>query len=75
LKIVEEVTEELREISEKDVKKMEKPIVVDENLMINVTPESLEFSRIAVQAAAQTIKQSLKTIERERFYDKFKDKE
>jgi RecA/RadA recombinase len=75
MKIVEEVTEEAREITQQDIDKLKNPIVVKDSLMINVTPDSLEFSRIAVQAAAQTIKQSLKTIERERFYDKFKDKE
>ena len=30
----------------------------------------MELSRIAAQAAAQTIKQGIKNIERERFYDK-----
>ena len=35
----------------------------------------MELSRIAAQAAAQTIKQSLKSIEREKFYEKFQDKE
>jgi len=35
----------------------------------------LEFSRIAVQAAAQTIKQHLKGIEKERFFEKFQDKQ
>jgi len=35
----------------------------------------MELSRIAAQAAAQTIKQSLKNIEREKFYEKFQDKE
>jgi hypothetical protein len=43
--------------------------------LIDITPESLEFSRIAVQAAAQTIKQNLKKIERERFFEKFQDKQ
>ncbi len=46
-----------------------------ESFLIDVTPESLEFTRVAVQAAAQTIKQHLKNIERERFYEKFSDKE
>jgi N utilization substance protein A len=41
----------------------------------DITPESMELSRIAAQAAAQTIKQSLKNIEREKFYEKFQDKE
>ena len=40
-----------------------------------MTPESMQLSRIAAQAAAQTIKQNLKNIEREKFYEKFQDKE
>ena len=43
--------------------------------MINITPAKLELSRIAARAAAQTIKQGIKNIERERFYEKFQDKE
>jgi hypothetical protein len=35
----------------------------------------LEFSRIATQAAAQTIKQQIKNIEKERFYRTFVDSE
>jgi N utilization substance protein A len=35
----------------------------------------MELSRIAAQSAAQTIKQSLKSIERERFYEKFQNKQ
>jgi hypothetical protein len=41
----------------------------------DITPERMELSRIAAQSAAQTIKQSLKNIEREKFYEKFQDKE
>ncbi|MDR0651532.1 MAG: KH domain-containing protein [Candidatus Peribacteria bacterium] len=43
--------------------------------MEDITPEHMELSRIAAQSAAQTIKQSLKNIEREKFYEKFQDKE
>jgi hypothetical protein len=43
--------------------------------LIDVTPESMELSRIASQAAAQTIKQQLKNIERENFFEKFQNKE
>jgi len=35
----------------------------------------MELSRIAAQSAAQTIKQNLKNIEREKFFEKFQDKE
>lgn len=50
-------------------------IEVGEKLLIDITPKSLEFTRVAVQAAAQTIKQHLKNIERERFFEKFQDKQ
>lgn len=43
--------------------------------MIDITPEDLQFSRIGVQSAAQTIKQNLKGIERERFFEKFQTKQ
>jgi len=40
-----------------------------------MTPKDLEFSRIAVQSAVQTIKQQIKKIEKERFYRTFADSE
>ena len=59
----------------KDAKKIREDVAVGEQLLINVTPAKLELSRIASQAAAQTIKQNLKNVERERFYEKFQNKE
>lgn len=59
----------------KEAKKIRKDVEVGEAILINVTPERLELSRIASQAAAQTIKQNLKNIERERFYEKFQNKQ
>jgi N utilization substance protein A len=58
-----------------DAKKIRKDVTMGEKLLIDVTPKSLELSRIAAQSAAQTIKQSLKGIERERFYEKFQNKQ
>jgi transcription termination/antitermination protein NusA len=58
-----------------DAQKIRKDIKSGETVLMDITPETLEFSRIAVQAAAQTIKQNLKTIERERFYEKFQNKQ
>jgi len=52
-----------------------KGVKVGEKIYIDITPEDLELSRIAAQAAAQTIKQSLKGIEKERFYEKFQHKQ
>lgn len=59
----------------KEAKKIRKDVEIWEQILINVTPEDLELSRIASQAAAQTIKQNLKNIERERFYEKFQNKQ
>ncbi len=73
--VVEEVTDPNTEISLKDAKKQREDIQLWEQLVIEITPENLEFSRIAVQAAAQTIKQHLKAIEKERFFEKFQDKQ
>lgn len=50
-------------------------IGIGDTVTIEITPDPLEFTRIGVQAAAQTIKQNLKSIERERFFEKFQDKQ
>lgn len=73
--VVEEVEEPWIEISLKDAKKERNDLNLWDTLLTDITPEELEFSRIAVQAAAQTIKQSLKKIERERFFEKFQNKQ
>ena len=75
LTVVEEIEDEDTQVLLKDAKKERKDIEVWEQILINVTPKNMELSRIAAQAAAQTIKQGIKNIERERFYDKFQDKE
>ncbi len=75
LAVVEEIEEEDTQILLADAKKERKDIEIWEQLLINITPASMELSRIAAQSAAQTIKQGIKNIERERFYDKFQDKE
>ncbi len=73
--VVEEVEDENTQMTLKDAKKETDDVSVGESLLIDVTPKTLELSRIAAQAAAQTIKQSLKAIERERFFEKFQNKE
>lgn len=70
-----EIEDEDTEIWLKAAEEIRKDVKEWEELLINVTPESMELSRIASQAAAQTIKQQLKTIERERFFEKFQNKE
>lgn len=73
--VVEVVEQPEYEMQFKDAKKIRSDAKVGEKLLIDITPEQLEFSRIAVQAAAQTIKQSLKSIERENFFQKFQNKQ
>lgn len=75
--VVDEIEdkEEERQMLLKDAKKLKDDAELGESILLDITPDPLEFTRIGVQAAAQTIKQSLKTIERERFYEKFQDKE
>ena len=75
LEVVEEIENEDTQILLAEAKEERKDISVWEQLLINITPAKLELSRIAAQAAAQTIKQGIKNIERERFYEKFQDKE
>ncbi len=75
LTAVAEVEDPETEITLAEAQKQRKDIELGEQIIIDVTPDSLELSRIAAQSAAQTIKQGIKNIERERFYDKFQDKE
>ncbi len=72
--VVKQVEDPIKQISLEEATKIKPDIKEGEKLLIDITPGNLEFSRIAVQAAAQTIKQQIKKIEKERFYEKFKDK-
>jgi N utilization substance protein A len=71
----EEITDPEKQIHLSDAKKEKEDVQVGEDLLIDITPENLEFSRIAAQSAAQTIKQQVKKIEKERFYRTFADSE
>jgi len=75
LEVTKEIEDSEIQITLADAKKIRKDVTLGEKLLINVTPETLELSRIAAQSAGQTIKQSLKGIERERFYEKFQNKQ
>lgn len=70
-----EEKEEERQMLLADAKEIKEDSVVGDALTIDITPDPLEFTRIWVMAAAQTIKQNLKNIERERFFEKFQDKQ
>lgn len=75
--VVEEIDEKEkdRQITVAQAQQYKEWAEVGETITIDITPDDLEFTRIGVQAAAQTIKQNLKNIERERFFEKFQDKE
>jgi len=75
--VVDEIEEkeEERQMLLADAQEIKKDVALADTLTVEITPDPLEFTRIWVQAAAQTIKQNLKNIERERFYEKFQDKE
>lgn len=75
LEVVKEVEDADIQVTLEDAKKIRKDAKLEEKLLIDVTPATLELSRIAAQAAAQTIKQNLKNIERERFFEKFQNKQ
>lgn len=69
------IEDENKDITLIEAKKLKSDAKPWETIYLDITPENLEFSRIAVQAAAQTIKQNLKKIEKERFFEKFQDKQ
>jgi N utilization substance protein A len=75
--VVEEIEdkEEDRQLLLEDAKRFKEDAEIGENIMTEITPDDLDFTRIGVTAAAQTIKQNLKNIERERFFDKFQDRQ
>ena len=71
MEVEEEVEEAEKEISLKDAQKMNPNLQVGHKFGIHITPDDLDFTRIASQAAVQTIKQRIKEIEKEKFYDNF----
>lgn len=71
IEVVETVEEEAKEISLEDAQKMNANLQIGHKFGINITPDPLDFSRIASQAAVQTIRQRIKEIEKEKFYDNF----
>jgi N utilization substance protein A len=73
--VVEEIEDEETQMTVQEAKKVRKDAELGEQLVMDVTPADLQLSRIAAQAAAQTIKQNLKNFEREKFYEKFQNKE
>ena len=73
--VVKEVENPDTQIALKEIKKTQKDVKEWDKVLIDITPENLDFSRVAATAAEQTIKQMVKQIEKERFYKKFADKQ
>ncbi len=71
--IVDEVTDELTEISLEDAKYRNPDCEIGDEVLIEVKPEN--FDRIAIQTAKQVVLQSLKNIERNLIYSEYKAKE
>lgn len=75
MEVAKDIEDPEIQIALSEAKKIRKDVAIWEKLLEDVTPKSMELSRIAAQAAAQTIKQSLKSMEKEKFFSKFQDKE
>lgn len=73
--VVEEVEDDQLQIDLEQAQELRDDAEIGEQMLIDITPDELNFTRIGVQAAAQTIKQYLKGIERERFFEKFQHKQ
>ena len=71
--VVKEVTSPLREISLEDARKINKYAQLDEELMVEATPQNA--GRIAAQTAKQVVLQRLSEAEREIVFEEFSDRE
>lgn len=71
--IVEEVEDEVLEISLEDALKLNDECEIGDELLITIDP--MDFDRIAVQSAKQKAKQTLREIQKDTLYSEFKGKE
>jgi N utilization substance protein A len=71
--VVQEVTDPIREISLEDARKINKYAQLDEEIMIEATPQNA--GRIAAQTAKQVVLQRLREAEREIVFEEFSDRE
>jgi N utilization substance protein A len=71
--VVQDVTDPIREISLDDAQKINKYAQLDEEIMIEATPQNA--GRIAAQTAKQVVLQRLREAEREIVFEEFSDKE
>jgi N utilization substance protein A len=71
--VVEQVEDEIAQISLREARRINPRIVTDELLMVEVTPR--DFGRIAAQTAKQVITQRLREAERESQFNRFSRQE
>jgi len=71
--VVEKVADPVREISLGDARKINKYAQVEEEIMVEATPQNA--GRIAAQTAKQVVLQRLREAEREIVYEEFSDRE
>lgn len=71
--VVEEVEDELEEISLEDAKKIDIVYEIDDIVQFEITPK--DFGRIAAQTAKQVVMQKIKEAEREVIFDDFINRE
>jgi len=71
--VVDEVTDDLTEISLEDAKSRNPNCEIGNEVLIEIRPES--FDRIAIQTAKQVVLQNLRNIERNLVYSEYKTKE
>jgi transcription termination/antitermination protein NusA len=71
--IVDEVDDEVLEISLEDSLALNEDCEIGDELLISIDPK--EFDRIAVQSAKQKAKQTLRDIQKDTLYSEFKEKE
>jgi N utilization substance protein A len=71
--VVEQVADPMREISLEDARKINKYAQVDEEIMVEATPQNA--GRIAAQTAKQVVLQRLREAEREIVFEEFSDRE
>jgi N utilization substance protein A len=72
--VVDEVTDELTEISLEDARYANPNVELGDELLMEVKPEHV-FDRISVQTAKQVVLQNLRKLERNITYNEFKAKE
>jgi transcription termination/antitermination protein NusA len=71
--VVDEVEDEVNDITVEEAKKYDKKAKAGDEIRIDVTPA--EYGRIAAQSAKQVIIQRIQEAERDMMYDLFKDRE